>query len=603
MVCKTCGSQLTEQDKFCRYCGTTVDTAPQQSAPIYTPQPQNNYVPQNSYEPQPQNAYAPQNTYIPQPQASYAPQPEAPRQPRAKGAHLKSSAPKKGGKKGLIIGGSIAAAVLVIALVAVLIFTGSATVQVGNAFRNTASTFAKISDVWNAEEAAAIGQQEAVSMTYDVQLDTIDRDIMYGMVGYYYYSDEEVDSFCQAVSGLGIRMDMDVDLANREIGALASVHKGSADLITGIVAAEDEMLYVGLPEFLDDFYGVNTETAMADLEAMGADLGEAAQLSFNIFDLIDIVKRYSPDPAELEAEMTAVLADVAKDIEIEKEGKKTFKVGGESLSCKAYTVTVPQDALEEILDVIVDASETDPIAMVGELCEAMHLPDYVTEEVLYEMGYSFSAPDYSDLYEVLDVLEDIELTVYVKSGKVAGIVYEKKIDGSKLELTFGIGGDHYGDVFEIEVKIDGEKLTIESEGDHTARKGVFTDKATIKFDGEKLTMNTEYDPKSGALEMKLGDDQASFRVEGIYLVEDNKYTLDLDEFSLTVEGAEQLSFRFLYEVSAYEKRVKVSDAKLLSHMDQEDIMSIASEVEGNAMEWAVDFMAKYPELMGLLNAM
>ena len=38
-------------------------------------------------------------------------------------------------------------------------------------------------------------------------------------------------------------------------------------------------------------------------------------------------------------------------------------------------------------------------------------------------------------------------------------------------------------------------------------------------------------------------------------------------------------------------------------MDQEDIMSIASEVEGNAMEWAVDFMAKYPELMGLLNAM
>ena len=440
-------------------------------------------------------------------------------------------------------------------------------------------------------------------MTCDVQLDTIDRDIMYGMVGYYYYGDEEVDAFCQAVSGLGVRMDMDVDLENRQIGALASVHKGSADLITGIVAAEDEMLYVGLPDFLDDFYGVNTETAMADLEAMGAGLGEAAQLSFNIFDLIDIVKRHSPDPAELEAEMAAVLADVAKDIEIGKEGKKTFKVGGESLSCKAYTVTIPQDALEEILDVIVDASETDPMAMVGELCKAMHLPDYVTEEILYEMGNSFSVPDYSDLYEAADVLEDIELTVYVKGGKVAGIVYEKKIDGSKLELTFGIGGDHYGDVFEIEVKIGGEKLTIEFEGDHTAREGVFTDKATIKFGGEKLTMNTEYDPKSGALEMKLGDDQASFRLEGIYLVEDNKYTLDLDEFSLTVDGAERLSFRFLYEVSAYEKRVKVSDAKLLSQMDQEDIMSIASEVEGNAMEWALEFTTKYPELLELLNAM
>lgn len=601
MVCKTCGSQLTEQDKFCRYCGTTVDTAPQQSAPVYAPQ--NAYVPQNSYEPQAQNAYAPQSTYIPQAQGGYAPQPAAPKQPKTKGAHRKPSAPKKGGKKGLIIGGSIVAAVLVLALVAVLVITGNPTVQVGNAFKNTANTFAKIGEVWNAEEAAKIGEQEAVSMTYDVQLETIDQDLMYGVVGYYYYGDEEVNAFCQAVSGLGVRLDMDVDLENREIGALASVHKGSADLITGIVAAEDEMLYVGLPEFLNDFYGVNTETAMADLEAMGADLGEASQISFNIFDLIGIVKRYSPDTAELEAELAAVMTELVKDIEIEKEGKKTFKVGGESLSCKAYTVTISQDSLEEVLDVILDACETDPTAMMEELFSAMRLPDYAIEELMYELRYSLSTPDYDDLYEVLDMLEDIELTVYVKSGKVAGIVYEKKIDGSKLELAIGIGGDHYGDVIEFETKVDGDKLTIKLEGDHTAREGVFTDKATIKLGADKLTMNTEYDPKSGDLSVKLGDDGLSFRLEGIYLVEDNKCTLDLDKFSLTVDGTERLKVSMLCEVSAYEKRVKVSDAKLLSQMDQEDIMGIASEVEANAMEWAIDFMAKYPELMELLNAM
>ena len=601
MVCKTCGSQLTEQDKFCRYCGTTVDTAPQQSAPVYAPQ--NAYVPQNSYEPQAQNAYAPQSTYIPQAQGGYAPQPAAPKQPKTKGAHRKPSAPKKGGKKGLIIGGSIVAAVLVLALVAVLVITGNPTVQVGNAFKNTANTFAKIGEVWNAEEAAKIGEQEAVSMTYDVQLETIDQDLMYGVVGYYYYGDEEVNSFCQAVSGLGVRLDMDVDLENREIGALATVHKGSADLITGIVAAEDEMLYVGLPEFLNDFYGVNTETAMADLEAMGAGLGEASQISFNIFDLIGIVKRYSPDTAELEAELAAVMTELVKDIEIEKEGKKTFKVGGESLSCKAYTVTISQDSLEEVLDVILDACETDPTAMMEELFSAMRLPDYAIEELMYELRYSLSTPDYDDLYEVLDMLEDIELTVYVKSGKVAGIVYEKKIDGSKLELAIGIGGDHYGDVIEFETKVDGDKLTIKLEGDHTAREGVFTDKATIKLGADKLTMNTEYDPKSGDLSVKLGDDGLSFRLEGIYLVEDNKCTMDLDKFSLTVDGTERLNVSMLCEVSAYEKRVKVSDAKLLSQMDQEDIMGIASEVEANAMEWAIDFMAKYPELMELLNAM
>jgi len=577
MVCKTCGSQLTEHDKFCRYCGTTVETAPQQPAPAY--------VPQNTYN------------YAPQPEAPKAPQPEAPT-PK----HLKTSGPRKGGKKGLIIGGSIAAAVLVIALVAVLIFTGNPTIQVANAFKNTADTFTKIADVWNTEEVAAISQKEAVSITTAVQLDTVGSMMMSEILGYY-YDEEELSAFSDAVSGLGVRVDMDVDLENREMGMMASFHKGSADLITAMVSAEDAMLYLGLPDFLDDFYGVNTETVMSDLEAMGAGLGDAAQISFNIFELIEIAERYGADPEELEAELTAALTEAVKDIEIKKEGKKNFKVGSDNLKCKVYSVVLPQDALEEVLDVILEASETDPVAMMEELCAAIHLPDYLTEELLAEMRYSVTAPDYSELYEVLDVLEDIELTVYVKSGKVAGIVYEKKIDGEKLSLSLGIGGEHYGDLLEVEVKVDGEKMTVEFEGDHTARDGVFTDKATIKVDGTKVTMNTEYDPKSGALSMKLGDDSTSFNVEGIYLAESDKYTLDLDEFSMVMDGEELFSVSMLYEISGYEKRVKVSDAKLLSQMTEDDIMGIATEVETNVTEWAVELVGKFPELLELIDAM
>ena len=576
MVCKTCGSQLTEQDKFCRYCGTTVEHAPQQPAPAYTPQ----------------------NTYIPQAQGGYAPQPEVPKAPQPK---YKKPA-KKGGKKGLIIGGSIAAAVLVIALVVVLIITGNPTIQVANAFKNTADTFTKIADVWHAEEAAATGKKEAVSITTDVQLDTVGSMMMSEILGYY-YDEEELSAFSEALSGLGVRMDMDMDLENREMGMMASIHKGSADLITAMASAEDEMVYLGLPDFLNDFYGVNTETVMSDLDAMGAQLGDAAQISFNIFELIEIVERYGADPEELEAELTAAVTELVKDIEITKEGKKNFKVGSDNLKCKAYSVVIPQDALEEVLDVILEASETDPVAMMEELCAAIHLPDYLTEELLAEMRYSVTAPDYSDLYEVLDVLEDIELTVYVKSGKVAGIVYEKKIDGEKLTLSLGIGGEHYGDLLEVEVKVDGEKVTVEFEGDHTARDGVFTDKATIKADGEKVTMTTEYDPKSGALSLKLGDDSTSFNVEGIYLVDGDRYTLDLDEFSAVMDGEELFSFSMLYEISGYEKRVTVSDAKLLSQMTEDDIMGIATEVETNATEWALELVGKFPELLELIGAM
>jgi hypothetical protein len=59
----------------------------------------------------------------------------------------------------------------------------------------------------------------------------------------------------------------------------------------------------------------------------------------------------------------------------------------------------------------------------------------------------------------------------------------------------------------------------------------------------------------------------------------------------------------LCEVAPYEKRVKISDTKLLSQMGQEDILGIATEVEENALEWVTEFMAKFPELMELINAM
>ena len=584
MVCKICGSQLTAQDKFCRYCGATVETPPQQSAPAYTPQTPY----QNAYAPQAQGSYAPRPE---------APQPEAPKPP-VKGAHRKPAAPKKG----LIIGGSIAAALLVIALVVVLILTGDPTVRVATAFKNTADAVTKIADVWHAEEAAAVADKEAVSITYDVQLDTVGDMMMYEMVGYY-YDDDEIAAFSEAISGLGIRLDTDVDLANREMGLMTTVHKGSADLITAMVSAEDAMLYVGLPDFLNDFYGLNTETAMADLEAMGASLGEASQISFNIFELIDIVKSYDIDSEEFEADLTAALAELAKDIEIEKAGKKNFKVGSESLSCKAYSVVIPQDALEELLDVILEYTETDTLGMMEALCKAIHLPDYLIEELLSELSYSMSEPNFDDVYEVLDVLEDIELTVYVKSNKVAGIVYEKKIDGEKLTVSLGIGGDHYGDLFEVELKVDGDKFTVKFEGDHTARDGIFTDKATFKVDDVKVTMNTEYDPKSGELSVKLGNEEASFRVEGFYMADNDKYTMDLDEFSIEIDGEKQLSVSMLYEVTGYQKRVKVSDAKLLSQMDEDDITSMATEVEENAMEWAMEFVAKYPELLELMDLM
>lgn len=588
MVCKTCGSQLNENDKFCRYCGTTVPAAPQQppvqqaapQTPTFTP----TYTPVNQSAPNPINGAPASQTYTPGQNAYVPPQPKAP----GKGAHLKPAEPKKPGK-GLLIGGCIAAAVLVVALVVVLIISGNPTVKVGTAFKNTIDEFSKVADVWNMDEVAEFSRKEAFSISTDVKLNSINESYM----GYY----------AEAVSGLGVSMDMDVNLENREMGMMASINVGSAELITAMVSAEDEMLYVGAPDFLNDFYGVNTETMMKDLDDMGAGLGEAAQISFNIFELMEIIKEYSGDSEQMRQTLVDATTALAKELTIEKAGKETVKVNGESLKCRAYTVTIPQDALEEWFEAVEEvATSADAMEMVEKLYNAMNLPEDIVEELMYEMEYSYSEPDYSELYEVLDVLGDIELQVYVKSNKVAGVVYEEKIDGSKVEVGLYIGGgDRYVDNISLEVKVDGGKVTIESEGDHTAREGLFTDEITIKADGGKVTIETEYDPESGALSVSMGNEYPLLMLEGTYAVTKDSYLLELDELVITEDGQDLVSLALSYEITDYEKRVRVSDARLLSDLTEEDIMNLAQELEGNAMEWVMELYASHPELLELLD--
>lgn len=589
MVCKTCGNTLNPTDKFCRYCGTTVPAEPQQP-PIQQAAPQTptfnpTYTPVNQSAPNPVNSAPVSQTYTPGQNTNVPPK------TTGKGAHLKPTPKKKPGK-GLLIGGCVAAAVLVIALVVVLILTGNPTVKVGTAFKNTMGEFSKVADAWNMDEAAEFGKKEAVSISADVKLNAISENYM----GYY----------AETISGLGAAIDMDVDLENREMGLMAAVNMGSAELVSAMISAEDEMLYVGVPDFLNDFYGVNTETMMKDLDDMGAGLGEAAQISFNIFEMMEIVREYSGDSEEMRQTIIDATAQLATELTAEKAGKENVSVNGESLKCQAYTVVIPQDALEEWFEAVEEvAASADTVKMMEQLYTAMNLPEDIVEELMYEVEYSYSAPDFSEVYELLDVLGDIELQVYVKSNKVAGILYKEKLEGTKVEIGLYIGGgDRYVDNISLEMKVDGEKLTIESEGDHTAKEGVFTDKLTIKLpDGEKFTLETAYEPKaeSNNLTIRFGNEYATLNMEGTYAVTSDRYELSFEEVTMVQDGAELFSVAVSYEITDYEKRIKVSDARLLSDLTEDDIMALAEELEGNAAEWLLELYNSYPELLEMLN--
>ena len=174
MVCKTCGNALNPTDKFCRYCGTTVPAEPQQP-PVQQAAPQAStftptYTPVNQSAPNPVNSAPVSQTYTPGQNTNVPPK------TTGKGAHLKPTPKKKPGK-GLLIGGCVAA-VLVIALVVVHILTGNPTVKVGTAFKNTVEEFAKVADAWNMDEAAEFGKKEAVSVSADVKLNAINENYM-----------------------------------------------------------------------------------------------------------------------------------------------------------------------------------------------------------------------------------------------------------------------------------------------------------------------------------------------------------------------------------------------------------------------------------------
>lgn len=612
MVCKTCGGQLNPNDKFCRYCGTTVPAS--QEAPVQNQEyvyaaPQAPRYP-NGYNPagytQGQNGYAPNQYGYAQNQNGC----EAPvhngvsnqgfyQAPMAESHTPKYAAPqkpKKPGKKWLLIGGIAAAAVLVIVLVAVLLFSGNPAAKVGSAMAATGKEMTQLSKTVDVAGISKFLDSEAMSHDLEIKIDTLSE-------GYF-------SSDAALLQGVGLRTQLDTNLKKREAGLRLVPSYGSVDICNLMLAAEDDMIYFALPEILSDSFGLSTETMMADLEAMGADVGEAAQISFNIFEMIELVQTRMEDSEAYKKEMEKAVAQLLKSVEVEKEGKSNIRINGRSTKCSAYTVTIPQQALEDLIWVAEDmATAVDYMDIMEELLDSMNLPADIVDELLYEMQYAYTTPDFSSVYDLLDILGDVELEVYVSSGKVSAIVYEEEIEGTELELGLYIGGkEAYIDEISFEMIVDGEGFTVVSQGDHGARDGVFTDETTITFDipgmrGDVVVLETEYDPKSDYdnLSLRMKIDEITFRMEGTYVCEKNQLQLAADTFAITSDGVDGkiVDLSFSYTVGNYQKRVDMAGARLLSDLTEDDLMEIVAQAEEKAKAWAMGLVEQIPDLMYL----
>jgi len=612
MVCKVCGGMLRPGEKFCRYCGTPVPA--QEEAPVvrqpaaptaYPGSPQN--IPQS-----PQNTpQAPQNTYIPGAAGESARTPVS-RERRSGGAYSSgsrstASAPKgsrkyaaprkKGpGKKGLIIAG-IAGAVVVAALAVVLLLTGTPSAKVAAAFAATGKEFTAVADTLELSAMGEFLQQDAMSQDLDVRLRSVDQSVT-GM-----------DS--SLLSGIGIRLQLDANMEDRKLALQAAPYVGSADLLNLTVAMENDMVYFALPQFLpDDCYGFSTLTLMSDLENMGANVGEAAVVSFHFFEIAETIQtRVEEDQTAAAAELEAAGTRMVKALEVEKDGKRNVRVNGHSTKCTVYTVTVPQKELELWLEALEAYSDAvDYADIMEEALEMANLPADIVDELVREMESEIGSTDMSGLLELVEDLDGLTFQVCVSGGKVAAVLFEEELDGSDVELALYIGGkDAYMDEISLELSVDSMEYEIVWEGDHTAESGTFTDEMTCTYSysgtvRSEFTLATELDTGSKAdnLTMEFRMNGAAVILEGTWQADKDGLALEADSIRVEENNTTLLELSLDYSAGAYTDRVDTGSVRLLATIDSTGLEELLVAIEEKAATWAVDLFNKYPSLMNYI---
>ena len=512
------------------------------------------------------------------------------------------SDPAQGGKRrgtSLLIGG-IAAAVLVVVLVAAAIggLFSSPKGQVEKALAKTAAAYADAGNKLGAPELSKLLQGRSYSQRVSFALNSISPEL----TGWYDLS---------SLKGLGVRVESDWDQKGRKMDAEMAAFWDGEDLAAVQMLVDGGSMMFASPQFTKgQAYGVNTETLGKDLVRLGAqdDEIDIEKIGFNLFDLLDKAVPSEEQTKEVQAAMAEAYKQLLDAIEAEKGGKQKVDVNGKSVDAVLYHVVVPKDAMKDFISAWEEAMKlADPQDMTREFFLAMGFDKDTVDEMMSDMDTADIYGQMADgLKQGVKTLGDLELDVYVSDGCVSAVEYSDRIDGTKVEMGLYLGGgDNYVDDLSLEISANGQKLTIESTGDHAAKKGVFTDETTLRMGSDRVTSELRYEPKADKnnfeWELKV-DNTASITMEGRLATTKDSLDLQLEDLSVKAAGSRLLSLEASYYLGPCSgMKVSLSSPKLLSDMDEDDLEDLYYDLQDNAQDWAYDMMDKLPA--DLLNAL
>lgn len=574
MFCPNCGKEVNG-GKFCPSCGTVL---PEGAA---SPAPGGNMPPEAAWS---------GNSYTPPPAPGASPIYTAPPQ---------GTVPAGGGKKrtGLIVGCVAGVAALaVLAVVLVLNVFASPKERVEKAAVKSTAAFASAWGQLELPDLAQLSQNRSYSQRFSLELDSISPDLSGG------YD-------LSSLSGLGLRIDAGYDQKSRKMGAELKAYLGSTDLASFQLQADDSILSIASPEFTQgNVYGLNTETLGADLVRLGAEdgTGELKNLSFNLFDLVETFSLSEAQTKELEQAVREAHAQLWEQAEVEKAGKQTIQVNGNSLDAELYRVTLPQQAVRDWLDAMKPAIESmNSLDSAKKMLQAMGFSQNYIDQA---MAGADTAGMYDEMFDSLkeQIDSDLVLDVYLFDGHVAALEFsESSSDGIQRKLGLYLGGsENYADDLGLVYTEDGKEVfRLSSSGSHAPKDGVFTDTTELAvFDAgttTRLTSTLRYEPKAKnnnfSWELNMGGVGG---VSAAGQVTANKTSLEaqLDEFAVMVGGARLANLKVNYRMGPYDKPAFVlSSPKLLAGMTEEDIMGLYSDLMNNTISWIKYLTEVLPE--------
>ena len=560
MTCRNCGREINDGSVFCPHCGTTQALSP-----------------------------------------------ESPWNAASGGSAPAWEGPEGGGKKkktGLFIGIGVAVAA-VIALVAV--FAGglfsNPKKQVEAAFVKSAAAYAQAYKKLDLPDTAQWQKDKNIAQRLKLELKSVNSDL----VGY----------DLSALSGLALGFRTDFLGADRLMSCELAAGWGEEELIDLWIKAEDDELYFNSPQLTGNtHYGVNTETLGADLTELTGD-DSMKDLSFNLFDLVDLVLE-KMDQEKLEQDITAANKALWDQAQVKKTGSKTLSVNGTDAKTTAYQVTISQGALNQYAgDLKTALSALNYSELYEEMFRSMGMPREEIQDFLDQLEGVDPYGQLADgLREAVDEIGDLTLNVFLSDGYVSSVQYEGCLfdDDTSVEISIFLGGgEEYVDDLRLELEVDDQLITVDSSGDHGLKHDIFTDETVIKGPFPTVTSEISLDPTQEVdnFHWRLTADNSGLlfalnMAGNMDWSRDDYLSLDLGEISLQAMGMEVCSLSCEYYVDCRPGTAIVEDPKLITRMDQMELMMAALEVQSKAEAWAGEmeelFVSRLPAelLYGML---